>query len=164
MTSLLSRLAVGGALVAALGAAVAPIATAAPAPAAAPCSEGNTLKNVLVSADHSAIGVVFNYNCSLAGRVRKAEYLPRGVKPTPNVGEGTVAVKGKAFIRIDVDGNVNDSYKGPKRIQGEGAVQEVVYAGEHAGQTTWYIGVTDRHKFTWKANGKTLNVDVTPGK
>ncbi|MCP3799156.1 hypothetical protein NLX83_07800 [Allokutzneria sp. A3M-2-11 16] len=166
MTSLLSRLAVGGALVAALGTAIAPIAVAKTAPAAVNCADGNSMKNVLVSADSAKVGVVFNFNCSLVGKVRSVGYLPRGEKPTPNVGEGTVAVKGKAFIKVVTEGNDVDSYDRflKKPIAGEGAVEQVVYAGGHAGQTTWYIGVTDRHKFTWKATGKTLNVDVTPGK
>ncbi|MCP3799158.1 hypothetical protein NLX83_07810 [Allokutzneria sp. A3M-2-11 16] len=162
MTSLLSRLAAGGALIAALGAGVAPIANAAPAPAAANCTEGNSLKDVFHSADKGGIGVVFNYNCKVEGSVREVAYLPAGEKPGPVSGEGKLTVKGKAFIRVSVDGiNVTQNpYTGPSHIPGEGAVQEIVYAGTSCGQSTWYIGVDKKRDFVKTVKGKTVNVTV----
>ena len=161
MTSLLSRLAVGGVMIAALGGAVAPVAVAAPAPAVN-CTEGNSLKEVFQSADKGGIGVVFNYNCKVEGSVREVAYLPAGEKPAPVSGEGKLTVKGKAFIRVNVDGiNVTQNpYTGPSHIPGEGAVQEIVYAGTSCGQSTWYIGVDKKRDFTKTVKGKTVTVTV----
>ncbi|MCP3799157.1 hypothetical protein NLX83_07805 [Allokutzneria sp. A3M-2-11 16] len=158
MTSLLSRLAVGGVLIAALGGAVAPIANAAPAPAAVKCSDGNVLKDAFVSADHDGIGVYFNHHCKVA--VQEITYLNPGEKPSQEGSGDAIAVKGKAFVRVIInDYNVGgDSYSGPKRIQGEGAVKEIVHGGYHAGQSTWYIGVDKKRAFTKTVEGKTVSL------
>ncbi|WP_086821801.1 hypothetical protein [Allokutzneria sp. NRRL B-24872] len=160
MTSLLSRLTVGGVLIAALGGAIAPAAVAAPAPAAVDCAEGNVLKNAFHSADKAGVGVVFNYHCKIS--VRDVSYLNPGEKPYQDGSGDPVKVKGKAFIRVVVDGYnwIGDTYTGPTRIAGEGAVTEIVHGGNFEGQSLWWIGVDKKRPFTKTVSGKSVTVTV----
>ncbi|SDN19140.1 AMIN-like domain-containing (lipo)protein [Allokutzneria albata] len=172
MTSLLSRLAVGGVLIAALGGAVAPVATAAPAPAVN-CNEGNSLKDVFHSADHDGISVVFNFHCKVEGTVREIAFLNPGEKPFNMEGEiKEVALKNgkkvkvdqsaKAWIRVVTDGYnwTKDAYKGENILSGEGAVKQIVHGDNFEGQSNWFIGLDKKRGFTKTVKGKTITVTV----
>ncbi|GAA4002531.1 hypothetical protein GCM10022247_24190 [Allokutzneria multivorans] len=172
MTSLLSRLAVGGVLIAALGGAVAPTAVAAPAPAV-DCAEGNVLKDVFHSADHDGISVVFNYHCAVEGKdakgkkfnhLRDVSFLGANEKPYPSAGEGKIDYdkSAKAWIRVVTDGYnwIGDTYKGKRKIAGEGAVKQIVHADNFEGQALWFIGLDKKRQITFSAKGKTVQVYV----
>ncbi|MFB9905054.1 hypothetical protein [Allokutzneria oryzae] len=168
MTSLLSRLAVGGVLIAALGGAVAPVAVAAPAPAAVNCNDGNVLKQVLVSADHDGVGVAFNFACKVSSIVDIAPLNP-GEKPYNIAGEGEfpkLDKTAKSWVRVMVSGIDWTNPSAPNLgtyIKGEGAVKQIVNGGTFEGQTLWFIGLDKKRPFVKNVSGKTVTVTVKAG-
>lgn len=151
------RTAVGVAVFVALTGATAPLATAATSAAA--CTPV-VQKKAVTSADSTGTGVAFTYSGAVTEK--KIAYLPAGEKPTQDGSGDPVAVKGNAFIRVVVScyNWAHDTYRGPKRLPGEGPVKEVVLAGAFEGQQTWYIGVDRKRAFDDLSRGATVSVKV----
>lgn len=151
------RIAVAGAVLVALGGVTAPMVSAATSAAA--CTPV-VLKKVLTSADSGGIGVVFTYSGTVSEK--SAKYLPAGEKPAQDGSGDPIAVKGNAFIRLVVScyNWTQDTYRGPKRIPGEGAVKEIVHGGTFEGQQTWYIGVDRKRAFDDLSRGASVSLKV----
>ncbi|MGH8794768.1 MAG: AMIN-like domain-containing (lipo)protein [Stackebrandtia sp.] len=160
MNKLSSRLLVAGVAVAAIGAS-APVAFAeAESEQAAPACQQVVLENVVVAADHDGTGVSFNFDDKVAEQ--DVAYLPAGEEPTQDGSGDPVQVAGNAWIRVSVHCYdwLNDSYDGPRRIAGEGPVEEVVHAGTFEGATTWFIGVDEKREMTETAVDSSVVVNV----
>ncbi|GAA2790879.1 AMIN-like domain-containing (lipo)protein [Crossiella cryophila] len=153
-----SRLAGTGAALLALGAVLAPAAAAA-TPGAVACTPV-VLKKAVTSADSTGVGVAFTYSAAVTDK--NITYLPAGERPTQDGSGDPIAIKGNAFIRVIVScyNWTQDTYRGPKRLPGEGAVKEVVLGGTFEGQQTWYIGVDRKRAYEDLSRGATVSVKV----
>ncbi|MCK2245328.1 MULTISPECIES: hypothetical protein [unclassified Crossiella] len=151
------RLAATGAALLALGAVAAPAAAAAtPVAACTPV----VLKKVVTSPDSTGVGVAFTYSATVTEK--NISYLPAGEKPTQDGSGDPIAIKGNAFIRVIVScyNWTQDTYRGPKRLPGEGAVKEIVLGGTFEGQQTWYIGVDRKRAYDDLSRGASVSLKV----
>jgi len=82
----------------------------------------------------------------------------------------TVDVKGSAYLSIRMEpasgvdlsgGAPEETYTGPKRIDGSGAIAEIVQTGDFEANLTWVIGLDHERAYRVEADASAVRVYIS---